>query len=185
MGNYALQAVWQACGLSCGSTSASLNDHADGWQCVRHGADCLHDVGWLCLSPPSMAGCQGVVCVPADNLQGCCRLSMSPVGNYALQAVWRACGAFLWICHVQASTIMLMGGNVSGMVQTACMMSAGSACRLHRWQAVKVWCVCQRTTCKDVEGFPCRLWATMPCRLFGGLVGLPCGSAMCKPQRSC
>ena len=57
------------------------------------------------------------------------------------------------------------------------MMSAGSVCRLHRLQAVKVWCVCQRQTCKPVAGFPCRLWATMPCWLFGRLAGLFCGSS--------
>ena len=43
-------------------------------------------------------------------------LSLSPVGNYPLQAVWRACGAFLCLCRVQASTLMLMDGNVSDMV---------------------------------------------------------------------
>jgi len=76
----------------------------------------LHDVGWFCLSPPSVAGCQGVVCVPAANLQGCGGLSMSPMGNYALQAVWQACGAFLWLCQVPASTLMLMGDRLFGMV---------------------------------------------------------------------
>ena len=90
--------------------------------------------------------------------------------------------------QVTASTLMLMGGNVSGIVssvEAACMMSAGSACRLHRWQAVKVWCVCQRQTCKPVAGFPYRLRATIPRKSFGGLVGLSCGSVECQPQRSC
>ena len=41
-------------------------------------------------------------------------------------------GAFLWLCRVPASTLMLMGGNASGMVssvEAACMMLHG-ACYL-------------------------------------------------------
>ena len=33
--------------------------------------------------------------------------------------------------------------------------------------------MCQRLPCRAVAGFLCRLWATMPCKPFGGLVGFP------------
>ena len=78
-------------------------------------------------SSVEVAGCQGVECVPAANLQACGGLSLSPVGNYALQVLWRACGAFLWLCRVPASTLMLMGGGVSGMMSAACI-GGGVAC---------------------------------------------------------
>ena len=61
-------------------------------------------------------------------IASCGGLSLSPVGNYALQVLWRACGAFLWLCQVPASTLMLMGGgNVSGMV-SAVGNGGGVAC---------------------------------------------------------
>ena len=117
--------------------------------------------------------CQRQTCKPVAGFP--CRL-------WATMPCWLFGGlaGFPVALQVPASTLMLIGGNVSGIVSSvkaACIMSAGSACRLHRWQAVKVWCVCQRPTCKAVAGFPCRLWATMPCRLFGRLAGLSCGSS--------
>ena len=48
-------------------------------------------------------------------IASCGGLSLSPVGNYPLQAVWRACGAFLWLYRVPVSTIMLMGGGANYM----------------------------------------------------------------------
>ena len=74
----------------------------------------------------------------------------------------------LFLC-VYCGAVVLQ--SECSLVEAACMMSAGSVCRLHWWQAVKVWCVCQRQTCKAVAGFPCSLWATMLYKLFGGLVG--------------
>ena len=46
---------------------------------------------------------------------GCGGLSLSPVGNYTPQVIWWVCGAFLWLCRVPASTLMLMGGGASYM----------------------------------------------------------------------
>ena len=55
-------------------SSASLNDYADGWQVAgMMSAACIGG------GSASVAGCQGVKCVPADNLQACGGLSLLPV----------------------------------------------------------------------------------------------------------
>jgi len=67
-------------------------------------------------------------------IASCGGLSLSPVGNYPLQAVWQAYGAFLWLYRVPVSTIMLMGGRCPAWWRLLAP-GAGSACRGGRVEA--------------------------------------------------